>query len=1219
MQLDAIWTVGWHRRVRLASRNPVGARLRRGDMIRPIQSNVRVGPIPQDEPIRDGSPPLDLRHVDIFPRWSLSNYQRGPRLHSSIRRSTRLCFPHRQILTLRSTILNRSPELGFFHGGTLTLRPPFLSSFSSMAATLVAFSLLLISFFHGCAGDAELLISFKRSLPNPEILASWRPGRDPCASFTGVSCTGNRVSDVNLDTLPINTDFPAVSSTLLTLDRLESLSIRFSNVSGALGRAPGCGRRLSQLDLPGNGLTGSVADVAALASSCLALRWLNLSVNDVGSSGGEGYVFPATLETLDLSFNKISAAEDIRRILGSGPVLRYLDLSSNAISGVISSGVIGDCRKLSVLNLSSNHLAGTISEDLASCSALEIINLSNNNFSGDIPFETLSRFAGLKILQLSFNNLSGELPKIIPNLTKLEFLDLSSNALSRFIPPSLCQNSLSSSLKELHLQNNLFVGPVPATLMNCSELVSVDLSFNYLTGRIPSSIGSLSRLCDLIMWQNVLEGEIPGELGQIPTLENLILDNNGLTGPIPQGLSNCTNLNWISLSSNHFSGVIPPWIGRLNNLAILKLGNNSFSGNIPAELGDCKSLIWLDLNSNRLNGRIPPTLAKQSGKIAVGFISGKRYVYLKNDGSKECRGAGNLLEFAGIRPEQLGRLPSRPCNFTRVYMGSTRYTFKNNGSMIFLDLSYNQLSGEIPKELGGMYYLMVLNLGHNMLSGLIPAELGRLRYVAVFDLSHNSLEGPIPASFGGLSMLSEIDLSNNRLNGSIPESGQLVTFPSFRYDNNSGLCGLPLPSCDRLSILSSSIREKKSRRQASIAGCVALGLLFSLFCIFAAILIAFERKRRLKMLKDSGSSTRDIYIDSMHSHSSTAWKMTGTKEALSINLATFDKPLKKLTFADLLEATNGFHDDSLIGSGGFGDVYKAQLKDGSVVAVKKLIHISGQGDREFMAEMETIGKIKHRNLVPLLGYCKVGEERLLVYEHMKYGSLEDVLHSRQKANIKLRWAVRKKIALGAARGLLFLHHSCSPHIIHRDMKSSNVLLDENLEARVSDFGMARLMSAMDTHLSVSTLAGTPGYVPPEYYQSFRCTTKGDVYSYGVVLLELLTGKPPTDAADFGESNNLVGWTKQHSKLRISDVLDPELLKEDPSLELELLEHVKIAFACLDDRPMRRPTMLRVMAMFKQIQAGSTVNLMTSTSATSVDGGFTMVVDMSLEEGKEDKD
>ncbi|CAH9139434.1 unnamed protein product [Cuscuta epithymum] len=328
-------------------------------------------------------------------------------------------------------------------------------------------------------------------------------------------------------------------------------------------------------------------------------------------------------------------------------------------------------------------------------------------------------------------------------------------------------------------------------------------------------------------------------------------------------------------------------------------------------------------------------------------------------------------------------------------------------------------------------------------------------------------------------------------------------------------------------------------------------------------------------------------------NANSGWKLTDFPEASSINLSTFEKPLIKLTLADLIEATNGFHNDSLIGSGGFGDVYKAHLKDGSVVAVKKLIHISGQGDKEFTAEMETIGKIKHRNLVPLLGYCKVGEERLLVYEYMKYRSLEDVLRDRKKKkkeeSVKLNWAARRKIVIGAARGLAFLHHNCIPHIIHRDMKSSNVLVDDNFEARVSDFGMARLMSAMDTHLSVSTLAGTPGYVPPEYNQSFRCSTKGDVYNFGVVLLELLTGKRPTHSADFGD-NNLVGWVKLQNKTQIRDVFDQDLFKDDcyPSLEKELVLYLRVASECLDDRPWKRPSMVEVMAKFKEIQAGSGV-------------------------------
>jgi len=325
-------------------------------------------------------------------------------------------------------------------------------------------------------------------------------------------------------------------------------------------------------------------------------------------------------------------------------------------------------------------------------------------------------------------------------------------------------------------------------------------------------------------------------------------------------------------------------------------------------------------------------------------------------------------------------------------------------------------------------------------------------------------------------------------------------------------------------------------------------------------------------------------LDSLQAvHAATIWKIGKEKEALSINVATFQRQLRKLTFSQLIEATNGFSTASLIGSGGFGEVFKATLKDGSTVAVKKLIHLSYQGDREFVAEMETLGKIKHKNLVPLLGYCKIGEERLLVYEYMKFGSLEDMLHGQRRI---LSWGERKKIVRGAAKGLCFLHHNCIPHIIHRDMKSSNVLLDEEMEARVSDFGMARLISALDTHLSVSTLAGTPGYVPPEYYQSFRCTVKGDVYSLGVVMLEILTGRRPTDKEEFGETN-LVGWAKMNVREgKGMAVIDAELVKvESKEEEEEMRRFLDITMRCVDDFPSRRPNMMQVVALLRELTAG----------------------------------
>ncbi|OIW17856.1 hypothetical protein TanjilG_14102 [Lupinus angustifolius] len=1075
------------------------------------------------------------------------------------------------------------------------------------------------------------LINFKNSLPNPSTLSNWAPyptTTNPC-SFTGITCTPqtNHVSSINLTGITLSTTFTLVSTHLLTLPYLQTLTLKLTNLSGSLPMLINCTTSLTFIDLSHNMLTGETD-----FSGCSNLHHLNISYNNF-SETVPSFGDCSKLEFLDISGNQFSG--DFSEKLSGCDSLLYLNVSSNKLSGSVSllprdikflylagNSFLGEiparlaqlCSSLVELDLSSNNFSGTIRAGFSSCLGLESLVLNHNEFSGELPVEVLEKMRRLRRLSLSFNGFSGQLPESLSKMVSLEFLHLSSNKFEGSIPRGLCEDPMNS-LKELYLEDNLLTGFIPPSLGNCSQLVALDLSFNYLKGTIPSSLGSLLNLRDLIIWFNLLNGEIPQELMYVKTLENLILDFNELSGEIPSGLSNCTKLNWISLSNNKLSGEIPAWIGRLSNLAILKLSNNSFSGRIPPQLGDCRSLIWLDLNTNYLSGPIPLELFKQSGKIVGNFMSGKTFVYIKNDGSKGFHGAGSLLEFVGIRPDQMNRISNRTSwNITRCYQGKLRPpTFYHNGSMLFLDVSHNMLSGNIPKEIGSMFYLYILNLGHNDISGNIPEELGNLKNIGILDLGSNRLEGQIPQSLTYLSLLTEIDLSNNLLSGPVPGSGQFLTFPASRFLNNSGLCGVNLTPCGENSGSITNVKHRKShRKQVTVATNVVMGILSFLFCIFVFVIIAVETRRRRK--KKEG--VLDVYVDSC-SHSGTAnvgWKLTGTREALSINLETFENSLLKLTFADLLEATNGFHSDSIVGSGGFGVVYKAQLKDGSVVAIKKLIHVSGQGDREFTAEMETIGRIEHRNLVPLLGYCQVGEERLLVYEYMKYGSL-DILHDQKKAGIKLDWAARKKIAVGAARGLAFLHHNCTPHIIHRDMKSSNVLLDENLEARVADFGMARLVNVMDTHLSVSTLAGTPGYVPPEYYQSFRCSTKGDVYSYGVVLLELLTGRKPTDSSDFGD-DNLVGWVKQLAKLRKVDVFDPELRKEYPNPELELMQYLNVAFACLDYRPWKRPTMIQVMAMFKEIQVGSDIHSKSTIAAE--DGGFGAVemVDMSIKEATE---
>ncbi|KAI3810132.1 hypothetical protein L1987_19742 [Smallanthus sonchifolius] len=1091
--------------------------------------------------------------------------------------------------------------------------------------------------------DAFKLLSFKKSSVDSDpngLLSDWKlsaPSSNQC-SWRGVICSNdNRVTAVNLtntyltgtlylsDLMLISTltdvtlsgnyfsgnlSFSSPSCPFQTLNLsgnklagnlptslssckyLMSLDLSDNLLKGDIptGFIPGFG--LKVLDLSGNNLTGKFQNLDF--GACQNLTVINLSRNDLAGTG-----FPVSLtnchllESLDISHNalrmKIPGA-----MLGDFKNLKSLSLAYNQFFGQIPPEVGNACSTLEELDLSSNQLTGGLPATFTSCASLSSLNLGHNYLSGDFLTTVVSSMSSLKYLSAAFNNITGKLPLTLSNCSQLQVMDLSSNEFTGEIPSEFC--SSSSSLEKLLLANNYLSGFIPDNLGSCKSLQTVDLSFNSLTGAIPLEIWYLPQILDVVMWANNLTGDIPeGICVKGGNLQTLILNNNLITGTIPMSIASCTNLIWVSVSNNKLRGEIPEGVGNLVNLAILQLGNNSLTGGVPLGLGKCKSLIWLDLNSNLLNGPLPKELADSAGLVSPGPVSGKQFAFVRNEGGTACRFAGGLVEFEGIRKERLeGFLNYHFCPSTRIYSGVTMYNYESNGSMIYLDLSYNSLTGSIPQSYGSLSYLQVLNLGYNNLTGDIPFSLGNLKTALLLDLSHNALTGFIPGSLGSLSFLNDFDVSNNNLTGPIPSGGQLTTFPTSKYENNAGLCGVPLDPCGsgngRAGV------KHKGKRTSSMATGVVVGILVSLLCIIILTFILFRMKRYQKKVE-----TRDKYIESLSTSGSSSWKLSGVPEPLSINIATFEKPLRKLTFGHLLEATNGFSADTLIGSGGFGDVYKAQLKDGSIVAIKKLIHVTSQGDREFMAEMETIGKIKHRNLVPLLGYCKIGEERLLVYEYMKWGSLEAVLHDRVKGGNcvpRLDWSARKKIAVGSARGLAFLHHSCIPHIIHRDMKSSNVLLDEDFEARVSDFGMARLVNALETHLSVSTLAGTPGYVPPEYYQSFRCTAKGDVYSYGVVLLELLSGKKPIDTMEFGDDNNLVGWAKQlQRERRIRDILDPELLF-DISCEPELFHCLKIAFQCVDDKSWKRPTMIQVMAMFKELQEDSGSDILDGMSMKS---------------------
>ncbi|KAG7640231.1 Leucine-rich repeat [Arabidopsis suecica] len=1092
--------------------------------------------------------------------------------------------------------------------------------------------------------DSLSLLSFKTMIqddPN-NILSNWSPRKSPC-QFSGVTCLGGRVTEINLSgsglsgivsfnaftsldslsVLKLSENFFVLNSTSLlllplTLTHLElsssgligtlpenffskysnliSITLSYNNFTGKLPNDLFLSsKKLQTLDLSYNNITGPISGLTIPLSSCVSMTYLDFSGNSISGYISDSLINCTNLKSLNLSYNNFDG--QIPKSFGELKLLQSLDLSHNRLTGWIPPEIGDTCRSLQNLRLSYNNFTGVIPESLSSCSWLQSLDLSNNNISGPFPNTILRSFGSLQILLLSNNLISGDFPTSISACKSLRIADFSSNRFSGVIPPDLCPGA--ASLEELRLPDNLVTGEIPPAISQCSELRTIDLSLNYLNGTIPPEIGNLQKLEQFIAWYNNIAGKIPPEIGKLQNLKDLILNNNQLTGEIPPEFFNCSNIEWVSFTSNRLTGEVPKDFGILSRLAVLQLGNNNFTGEIPPELGKCTTLVWLDLNTNHLTGEIPPRLGRQPGSKALsGLLSGNTMAFVRNVGNS-CKGVGGLVEFSGIRPERLLQIPSfKSCDFTRMYSGPILSLFTRYQTIEYLDLSYNQLRGKIPDEIGEMIALQVLELSHNQLSGEIPFTIGQLKNLGVFDASDNRLQGQIPESFSNLSFLVQIDLSNNELTGPIPQRGQLSTLPATQYANNPGLCGVPLPECkngnNQLPAgTEEGKRAKHGTRAASWANSIVLGVLISAasVCILIVWAIAVRARRR-----DADDAKMLHSLQAVNS--ATTWKIEKEKEPLSINVATFQRQLRKLKFSQLIEATNGFSAASMIGHGGFGEVFKATLKDGSSVAIKKLIRLSCQGDREFMAEMETLGKIKHRNLVPLLGYCKIGEERLLVYEFMQYGSLEEVLHGPRTGEKRriLGWEERKKIAKGAAKGLCFLHHNCIPHIIHRDMKSSNVLLDQDMEARVSDFGMARLISALDTHLSVSTLAGTPGYVPPEYYQSFRCTAKGDVYSIGVVMLEILSGKRPTDKEEFGDTN-LVGWSKMKAREgKHMEVIDEDLLKEGSSESLnekegfeggvivkEMLRYLEIALRCVDDFPSKRPNMLQVVASLRELR------------------------------------
>ncbi|XP_047165319.1 BRASSINOSTEROID INSENSITIVE 1-associated receptor kinase 1-like isoform X1 [Vigna umbellata] len=472
-------------------------------------------------------------------------------------------------------------------------------------------------------------------------------------------------------------------------------------------------------------------------------------------------------------------------------------------------------------------------------------------------------------------------------------------------------------------------------------------------------------------------------------------------------------------------------------------------------------------------------------------------------------------------------------------------------NLAYLELHNNNITGEIPNVLGNLTNLLSLDLYSNNITGQIPEELGNLKKLQSLRLNKNSLSGKIPMGLTNISTLMVLDLSYNNLTGTVPANGSFSRFTPISFSNNTYLVqAIPIspPATQKQNPSGNSFRSI-----GVIAGGVAVGAAL----LFAAPVIAFVYCKRRK--------PPDYFFD------------VAAEEDPEVNFGQ----LKRFSLHELLVATDGFNNKNIIGKGGFGKVYKGRLTSGDLVAVKRLNQERIRSEeKQFQTEVEMISLAVHRNLLRLIGFCMTTTERLLVYPFMVNGSVDSCLRDRPESQPPLQWPVRKRIALGAAKGLAYLHDHCDPKIIHRDIKAANILLDEDFEAVVGDFGLAKLMDYRNTHVTTA-VRGTLGHIPPEYLSTGKSSEKTDVFGYGVMLLEIITGQRAFNLARLAISDEvmLLEWVKALLKeQKLETLVDEDLQGDYDGGELEKL--IQIALLCTQSSPLDRPKMSEVVRMLE---------------------------------------
>ncbi|CAA0809369.1 Probable receptor protein kinase TMK1 [Striga hermonthica] len=785
------------------------------------------------------------------------------------------------------------------------------------------------------------------------------------------------------------------------------------------------------------------------------------------------------------------------------------------------------------------------------------IQIGHQNLAGTLPTE-LSSLTQLERLELQWNNISGPLPSL-KGLSSLQVLMLSHNHFT-FIPADFFSGM--SSLQSVEIDNNPFSAwEIPESLRNASTLQNFSANSANITGKIPAFFGpdAFPGLTTLHLALNSLEGELPPGLSG-SQIESLWVNGQKLGGGIDV-LQNMTFLKEAWLHSNGFTGPLPDFSG-LKNLEVLSLRDNSFTGPVPSSLVNLESLKVVNLTNNLLQGPMP----KFNNTVAVDMTNDTNSFCLTKPG--DCDPRVNMLL-------SIVKSMNYPRKFSENWKG-------NNPCADWFGITCN------------MGNITIVNFENMGLTGTLSPNFTSLRSLQRLILANNNLTGTIPDGLASLPGLIELDVSNNHLHGKIPafRANTIVKTggnPDIGHDNPSSNSSASSSAASPGSETGPHNNRRKSRNMTGVIIFSVIGGLFVLcligltgFCLYKSKQKQFSRVQSPNAMvvhpRHSGGSDNDSLKITVAGSSVSVGSLSETRTGPageSGDIQMVEAGNMVISIQVLRNVTNNFSEENVLGRGGFGTVYKGELHDGTKIAVKRMECgvIAGKGTAEFKSEIAVLTKVRHRHLVALLGYCLDGNEKLLVYEYMPQGTLSRHLFGWGEEGLRpLEWTRRLSLALDVARGVEYLHGLAHQSFIHRDLKPSNILLGDDMRAKVADFGLVRL--APEGKGSIETrIAGTFGYLAPEYAVTGRVTTKVDVFSFGVILMELITGRKALDETQPEESVHLVTWFKRMhlNKEAFRKAVDPAIDLDDDTLS-SIGTVAELAGHCCAREPYQRPDM-----------------------------------------------